>query len=70
MGIDFNKAFDRVDHDFLRGTLEKFGFGKIYINWLKLMYENARSIVKVNGHLTTDFKIERSVRQGCPLITL
>lgn len=70
LGIDFNKAFDRVDHDFLWGTLEKFGFGKIYINWLKLMYENARSIVKVNGHLTSDFKIERSVRQGCPLSSL
>ena len=27
LSVDFNKAFDRVEHEFMFRTLEKFGFG-------------------------------------------
>ena len=34
LSIDFNKAFDRVEHDFLFDAMRKFGFGDRLINWL------------------------------------
>lgn len=67
LNIDLNKAFDRVEHSFLYKTMERFGFGHRVISWIKLLYSNAKSRVKVNGVLTDSFPLERSVRQGCPL---
>ena len=32
--IDFEKAFDSVDFWFLIATLEMFGFGKYFVNWI------------------------------------
>ena len=35
--IDIEKAFDSVNHVFLIAILEKFGFGKIFIEWIKIL---------------------------------
>ncbi|CAJ1079165.1 pol-like protein [Xyrichtys novacula] len=70
LSIDLEKAFDRVDHTFLFNILQAFGFGSKFINWIKLLYNNAKSCIKVNGFLTEFFTINRSVRQGCPLSAL
>lgn len=70
LGIDWNKAFDRVEHEFLFKALGKFGFGKRLVGWVKTLYKDARSRVKVNGVLTDSFKLGRSIRQGCPLSAL
>ena len=32
---DIRKAFDSPDHTFLISALEKFGFGKTFIGWVK-----------------------------------
>lgn len=34
--LDQEKAFDRVDHDFLLRTLSKFGFGPVFCQWILL----------------------------------
>ena len=34
--IDFEKAFDSISWTFIYKTLEFFGFGKSFINWIKL----------------------------------
>jgi len=65
--VDLNKAFDRVEHSFIEQTLKKYGFGDKIRKWIKVIYDNARSCVKINGVLTDSFALERSVRQGCPL---
>lgn len=70
LALDFNKAFDRVEHSFMFKVIRKFGFGERFLKWLSLLYSGARGKVKVNGVLTDAFKIERSVRQGCPLSAL
>lgn len=67
LSVDLNKAFDRVEHDYLWQTMYKFGFGERLVSWLKLLYDNAKSCVKVNGVLTEVFALRRSIRQGCPL---
>ena len=70
VGIDWNKAFDRVEHEFLFKVLERFGFGEGLVGWVRRLYGSAKSCVKVNGVLTDRFEVERSVRQGCPLSAL
>lgn len=70
VSLDLNKAFDRVDHKYLYRVLEKMGFGQRLIGWIKRMYNRAVSRVKINGVLTDTFRLERSVRQGCPLSAL
>jgi len=48
-------------------VLEKAGFGKRLIGWVRRIYSSAVSCVKINGVVTNVFKLGRSVRQGCPL---
>ena len=50
--LDQEKAFDRVDHDFLYKMMEAFGIGPIFIRWIKIIYSNASTRVRVNGYLT------------------
>ena len=68
--IDQEKAFDRISHNFMIKTLIAFGFPENFIKWVKILYNNITSRVKINGFLTESFDIERGVRQGCPLSSL
>lgn len=70
ISVDFEKAFDRVEHTYLFDVLKTFGFGENFINWIKILYKGALTKVKCNGFLTDCFKITRSIRQGCPLSAL
>jgi exonuclease III len=65
--IDFEKAFDSINWNFMQGCLNKFGFGTNFINYVKTMYTNIESCVLNNGSSGKYFKLERGVRQGCPL---
>ena len=48
--LDFEKAFDRVDHEFMFNVMETMGFGPTIINWFKLLYNiNAKSAVRINN---------------------
>ena len=40
MLIDFEKAFDNVNHNFLFAVLEKFNFSLSFRNWIKTFYSN------------------------------
>lgn len=68
--IDQEKAFDRISHNFMIKTLIAFGFPENFIKWVKILYNNITSRVKINGYLAESFDIERGVRQGCPLSCL
>ena len=68
--LDQEKAFDRVNHNFLFKTMKTFGIGDTFINWVKTIYSNATSILNVNGHFSEKIPLHRGVRQGCPLSAL
>ena len=67
VNIDQEKAFDRVNHDYLFRVLEHFGFGPDFLGWIRLLYREVSSSVLVNGFVTDPFAVTRSVRQGCSL---
>ena len=65
--IDFEKAFDSLNHTFLIETLIKIGFPSYFIEWIKILLKDQESCV-MNGGLTTPyFKLERGARQGDPI---
>ena len=68
--LDQEKAFDRVDHDFLIHVLSKFGFRPSFCGWVSLFYKDVFSRVLCNGSLSAPVFLERGVRQGCPLSPL
>ena len=65
--IDIEKAFDSVNHVFLIAILEKFGFGKTFIEWIKILLMNQESCVINGGKTSQYFKLERGTRQGDPI---
>ena len=65
--IDFEKAFDTVSWSLMIKTLKKFNFGKDFVKWIQVVYNNTQSTILNQGHFTEFFNLERGVRQGCPL---
>ena len=68
--LDQEKAFDRVDHEFMLRVLRKFGFGPSFCHWVEIFYAHAFSRILVNGALSCPVYLHRGVRQGCPLSPL
>ena len=67
ISVDQLKAFDRVSHELLFESLERFGFGPNFLHWIKTIYNSVSSSVKTNGWLTSFIHLERGLRQGCAL---
>uniref|UniRef100_A0A671TWB6 Reverse transcriptase domain-containing protein n=1 Tax=Sparus aurata TaxID=8175 RepID=A0A671TWB6_SPAAU len=67
ISIDQEKAFDRVEHQYLWKTLAAFGFNPGFIARIQVLYCNVASILKINGSLAAPFAVQRGVRQGCSL---
>ena len=47
--------------------LKKINFGNNFINWIKILYCDPKIVVKNNGYLSRQIKIEQGLRQGCPV---
>lgn len=69
VSIDFDRAFDRVEHSFLLQVMERMGFPPSFVDILRRLLAVARSQVQVNGRTVGPIPIKRSIRQGCPLST-
>jgi hypothetical protein len=65
--LDFEKAFDTLDWNFLHKTLQAFGFGEDICNWVLSFYHNIKSSVSINGHISNWFHVCRGCRQGDPI---
>jgi hypothetical protein len=46
---DFEKAFDKIQLEFIYKCLEHFNFGESLIKWDKIMYSNPRCKIVKNG---------------------
>lgn len=67
ISLDQEKAFDRVEHQYLWCTLRAFGFSPDYIKMVNILYSDIESVLKVNGGLSAPFKVGRGIRQGCAM---
>lgn len=60
--VDFMKAFDRLDHVFLRDTLHALGFSKSFIMLVMGLVYGGASKIHVNGLFSKDFNLDRGVK--------
>jgi exonuclease III len=65
--LDFSKAFDMIDWEFLFEAMSLMGFPGEFLGMIKLLFHDAEACVKVNGFTSESFRIKRGVRQGCPV---
>ncbi|GKB29371.1 reverse transcriptase [Tanacetum coccineum] len=65
--IDLNKAFDRVEWDFLMSTLKKMGFGDKWCRWVFSCISSYELEITINGNSIDNVKPSRGIRQGDPI---
>jgi len=65
--IDFKKAFDKVDWNFLFRTSQAFNFGPCIQKRIRTVYTDCSSCFINNEFASEFFKFGRGVREGCPL---
>ncbi|KAL1948369.1 hypothetical protein VTO73DRAFT_12444 [Trametes versicolor] len=66
VALDQEKAYDKINHDYLWAVLRRFNFPENLINTVKRLYERAESCVFVNGVKSVKFKIRRGSRSLQP----
>lgn len=67
ISLDQEKAFDRVEHNYLWKTFQAFNLSSDFLSYVKVLYCDIESVLKFNGGLCAPFKVCRGVRQGCSL---
>ncbi|KAM0792707.1 hypothetical protein ACM66B_002485 [Microbotryomycetes sp. NB124-2] len=65
--LDFQKAYDRLSHEYLDAVLDTFGFGPRARQWYRCTYSGHTARVFMNGWLSRAFDLKSGVRQGDPL---
>ena len=63
VSLDAKKAFDSVDHQYIRDCLSRFGFNS-FIPIFNILYKDLRSDIVVNSGIHKGYRINRGVKQG------
>ena len=67
LNLDFEKAYDRVSHQYLFRVLRKMGFQLGFLARVGLLHRGVQSRILVNGNLSKAVLVNCGVRRGCPL---
>ena len=68
--IDAEKAFDKIQHPFVRKIPQKVVIEGTYLNIIKAIYYKATANVVLNSEKLKPFPLRSGTRQGCPLSPL
>ena len=68
--VDLEKAFDRVPTNVLSWALKKVGIPEWIMGVVQVMYQNARSCVRINNSYSDVFSVQVGVHQGSVLSPL
>jgi hypothetical protein len=65
--LDYHKAFDSINWNFIYNILKNMNFGETYISYIKTLYQDIQTAIINNGNLSEFFSPTRGIRQGCPM---
>ncbi|KAL6570158.1 hypothetical protein OROMI_014672 [Orobanche minor] len=68
--LDMEKAYDRINWNFIFQVMTRFGFSAAWVNFIKSCVSNCWFSILVNGQSAGFFKSDRGIRQGDPLSPL
>ena len=49
LSLDFQKAFDSIEWNFMNMALKNFGFGDLFIKWVKISYKYTTNSIIYKG---------------------
>lgn len=64
--LDWEKAFDKVDRNFILNCMSKLGFCQPVVSMIEELL-GGDSFLLINGFLSESIRCANGVRQGCPL---
>ena len=70
ISIDADKAFDKIQHPFMKKTLQNVSIEGTYLNIIKAIYDKPTANIVLNGEKLKPFPLRLGTRQGCPLSPL
>ena len=70
ISIDAEKAFNKIQHQFMIKTLQKVGIEGTYLNIIKTIYDKPTANIVLNGEKLKSFPLRPGTRQGGPLTPL
>jgi hypothetical protein len=70
VSIGAEKAFEKIQHDFMIKALRKLRKEGKYHNIIKAIYDKPTASIILNGEKLKPYPIKSGTRQGCPLSLL
>ncbi len=68
--LDAEKAFDRLEWNYMWAVLQCFGFGEHFVSMIKTLYHSPAASVITGNIISPSFPLQWGTRQGCPLSPL
>lgn len=70
LSLDFEKAFDSVEYNYIIQLLRHMNFGTNFMTAIEAIYNRPKAKIKLNNARSGYIHINRGTRQGCPLSPL